>query len=119
MNTFKNYLPKQYEWYSQNTPKVVFIVGLHFISSYIVALPYINIFTSLFSLLPYFVDWIAILILFKPKKEKILKVGLLLFLVAFLFHLTKLNFMLEIIGQASFFAIGTYVVLALRELKNK
>lgn len=118
MNIAKIFIAKQYSWYVINLQKIIFVVGLHIVSSYVVKLPYINIFASLFSFLPYLVSWIAILILFRPKKELILKVGLLLFLVSFFFAVVKLNFVLEVIGQASFFMIGTYIILSLREIKK-
>src|SRR5438046_848227 len=118
MNKIKNYFSKHYAWYSQNAQKVVFIVGLHFVSSYIVNLPYVNILAGLFAFLPYLFDWIAILILFKPNKELILKIGLFLFVIGYFVSLLKLNSVLEVVGQVGFFAIGTYVVLSLRELKN-
>lgn len=118
MNRVKEYLFRAYKWYGSNIQKIIFVVGLHFVLSYFVNLPYINIFASLFSFLPYFFDWIAILILFRPSKESILKVGLLLFTGGFLLALIKLNFLLEVFGQVSFFMLGTYIILSLKELKN-
>ncbi len=118
MNTIKEYFLRNYKWYSQNVPKIVFVVGLHIISSYIVNLPYINILASLFSFLPFFFDWIAILILFKPSKNQILKIGLLLFVFGYFVGLLKVSSVLEIVGQASFFAIATCVFLSLKEIKK-
>jgi len=118
MNKIKRYFINFYKWYIFNTQKIIFVIGLHFISLYIVDLPYINIFTSLFSFLPYFFDWIAILILFRPKKELFLKTGLLLFIIGFLFTVIKLSFMSETIGQISYLMIVTYVILILKEVKN-
>lgn len=119
MNRVKEYLSGAYRWYGSNMPKIIFVVGLHFILAYFVRLPYINIFTGLFSSLPYFFDWIAILILFRPNKELILKTGLLLFAIDFFFALIKLNFVLETLGEVSYLMIGTYVLQALRELREK
>ena len=118
MSRIKIYFSRQYSWYVINLQKIVFVVGLHLILTYLVNLPYINIFASLFSFLPYFFDWIAILILFKPKKELILRIGLSLFVVSFFFALIKLNFALEALGEVSFLMIGTYVLLSLRELRE-
>lgn len=119
MNRIKEFFPKTYSWYGINMQKIIFITGLHLVSSYLVNLPYINIFTSLFSFIPFFFDWIAILILFKPKKELILRVGLLLFVANFFFALIKLNFAIEITGELSYLMIGTYVIFSLRELRRK
>ncbi|MCL5439130.1 MAG: hypothetical protein M1268_04040 [Patescibacteria group bacterium] len=119
MNRVKKYLIRKYNWYSSNIQKIIFVVGLYYILSYFVGLPYINLSTLLFSFLPYFFDWIAILILFKPKKELILKVGLLLFTVDYFFALVRLNSTLEILGEVSYLMIGTYVILSLRELRTK
>lgn len=118
MDKLKNYFSKQYKWYSLNVEKIFFVVGLHFILLYIVNLPYVNIFTSLFAFLPYLFDWIAILILFKPNKELILKIGIVLFFVGFIFALVKLSYPLEILGQISFFLIGTYIILVAKEVKE-
>lgn len=119
MNKIKEYFSKQYRWYGSNIQKIIFVVSLYFILSYLVNLPYINIFTSLFSSLSYFLGWIAILILFKPKKKLILKVGLLLFVINFFFALLKINFIFVTMGEVSFLMIGTYVVLSLHELREK
>lgn len=61
---------------------------------------------------------IAILILFKPKKELILKTGLLLFVVSFFYASIKLNIVLEVLGEISFLMIETYIILCLRELRK-
>lgn len=119
MNRFKEYLSKLYRWYASNIQKIIFVIGLHFILAYFVKLPYINIFTGLFSFFPYFFDWIALLILFKPRKELVFKIGLLLFVVDYFFALIKLNFVLGIMGDVSYLMIGTYIVLSLHELREK
>lgn len=119
MNRIKEYFSKQYQWYGSNIQKIIFVVSLHFILYYLANIPYINIFTSLFSSLPYFLDWIAILVLFRPKKELVLKVGLLLFLINYFFALIKINFIFEAMGEVSFLMIGTYVILSLHELRKK
>lgn len=118
MNRVKEYLSEIYKWYGSNIQKIIFVVGLHFISSYFVSLPYINIFTSLFSFLPYFFDWIAILILFKPRKDLILEIGLFLFIIAFPLALLRMESFLEVIGGLSFFMIGTYIIFSLHELRK-
>ncbi len=118
MKRIRKYFFKIYSWYGLNVAKIIFVVGLHFISSYVVNLPYINILTGLFSFLPYFFDWLAILILFKPSKNQILKIGISLFILGFPLALIRLNFALEVLGQASFFAIGTYVIMSLREIRK-
>lgn len=119
MNRVKEYIFRTYKWYGSNMQKIIFVIGLHIVLSYLVNLPYINIFTSLFSFLPYLFDWIAILVFFRPRKELILKVGLLLFVVDYFFALIKLNFALDVTGQISYLMIGTYILLALRELREK
>lgn len=118
MNRIKIYISRQYNWYVKNLQKIALVVGLHIILSYFVKLPYVNIFTSLLTFLPYFFDWIAILILFKPKKELILKTGLLLFVVGLFFTLIRLKYVLEVLGEMSFLMIGTYIILSLRELRK-
>lgn len=118
MNKIKIYISRQYNWYAKNLQKIILVVGLHIFLSYSLKLPYVNIFASLFSSLSYFFDWIAILILFKPKKELILKIGILLFAVSYIFALIKLNFVIETLGEISFLMIGTYIILVIKEIKD-
>lgn len=119
MKLIKEYLSKKYNWYDINAHKIVLVVGLHLVSSFLLTLPYINLFAGLFSFSPYLVDWIAILVLFRPRKEMILKIGLLLFGLSYICTLTKVDFAVEILGQITFFMIGTYVVLSLKEIRNQ
>lgn len=118
MNKLKKFFTNIYPYYSKHVQKITFVIIVHFVSSYVINLPYINIFTSYFSFLPYFVDWVVILILFKPKKEIILKIGFLLFIVSFLFEVIRISFFLENLGQISFLMLGTYVMLVLKEIKK-
>jgi len=118
MNLIKQHFYKLYTWFSNNAQKIIFVVGLHFIFSFLVNLPYVNIFAGLFSFLPYFFDLVLILILFRPNKESLLKLGLLLFSVSCFFNLIRIDFFTEILGQVIFFMIATYVILSLREIRN-
>lgn len=118
MNRVKGYLTRIYKWYGLNMQRIIFVVGLHFILAYLINLPYVNIFTSLFSSLLYLFDWIAILILFKPKKEKVLIAGMSLFAIDFIFAVFRLQNALEFLGEASYFMIGTYIVMSLREIRK-
>ncbi|GDX61839.1 hypothetical protein LBMAG33_1490 [Candidatus Levyibacteriota bacterium] len=119
MSFIFEYISKKYAWYVDNLQKIVFIVALFFIFSYLLKLPYINIFVRFFALLPHIVAWIAILLLFKPRKESILKVGFFIFAVGYLFTLVRISLVMEIIGQVGFFIILTYLIMSVREIREK
>lgn len=115
----KDYFNRGYSWYRLNLAKIIFVASSYIVSNYLINLPYINIIASLLLFIPYLITWIVIFILFKPPKESILKVGIMLFIVDFFFAIIHINNALEFLGGASYVMIGTYVVLSLPELKNK
>ncbi len=110
-NSIKSNIEKYYMWYEKNLAKLMLIIIIHFISYFISNLPYINIFTGRY--FPFIMDWIFILILFSPQKNIVLRFGLFLILLASIFGLLRLYPVTEIIGELSFAAIGTYIVLIL------
>lgn len=114
----KDYLSRGYSWYKFNLAKIIFVAALYVVSNYLINLPYINIITSLWLFLPYLIVWIAIFILFKPPKELILKVGIVLFALDFFFLIIHFSNALEFLGGASYLMILTYVVLSLKEIKR-
>jgi hypothetical protein len=118
MHNIKKITVNSFAWYKDNIASVVFIIFLHIAISYVVNLPYINIFTSLFSFLPWLIDWIAVVILFRPASTIILKAGLLLFVVNILFALLKIGQIVELIGNISYLMIATYILISLKEIKK-
>lgn len=114
----KNLINKLYGFYKENHVKVIFVYILHLVISYFVNLPYINIFASLISFLPYLFDWIAIILLFKLQRNLIFKTGIYLFAIGFFFNLFNVKSVLEFLGGSIYLMIGTYVILSLKELKN-
>lgn len=114
----KSQTVKFYTWFQNNLAKIVFIMVLHLVTSRVMNLPYFNIFASLFSFSPFLFDWIAILFLFKPRKETILVTGLSLFALSFIFAVFQLQTILEFLGEISYLLIGTYIIFSLRELKK-
>lgn len=114
----KNFISNLYGFYKENHVKIIFVYILHLVISYSVNLPYINIFASLFSFLPYLFDWIAIMLLFKPQKDLIFKIGIYLFIIGFFFSLFDVESVLEFLGGGIYLMIGTYIILSFKELKN-
>lgn len=118
INKFKNIFTSFYRWFEVNLSKIALVIIVHLVTSYTVNLPYINIFTSLFSFIPYVLDWIVIAVLFKLNKDQILNFGLLLFFVAIPFEIFNFRKVVEVLGEISFLMIGTYVILSLREFRK-
>lgn len=114
----KNQISKWYDFYKTNHVKIIFILVLHLIVSYLVNLPYINIFAGLFSFIPYLFDWIVIMILFKPHRDFIFRIGVYLFIISFFFVLVNLKPVLEFLGGSIYLMIGTYILLSLKELRE-
>lgn len=114
----KKHISQWYDFYKENHVKIIFVYILHLVVSYLVNLPYINIFAGLFSFLPYLFDWIAIMVLFKPSRDLIFRTGIYLFIVSFFFSLFNLKNALEFLGGAIYLMIGTYIIFSLKELKN-
>ncbi len=114
----KDYISRSYNWYKENHAKIIFVYIIHLVSYYLVNLPYINIIASLFLFLPYVIDWIVIMILFKPQKDLILKTGIGLFIISYLFVIVHISVALEFLGGMSYIMIGTYVILVIKEIKK-
>lgn len=112
------YFNRGYDWYKFNLAKILFVVGLYFIFHYLVNLPYINIFYGLLSFFPYISAWIAVMILFRPSKKLMLKVGIAMFIVDFFFVLTNTKNVSEFLGDISYLMLATYILLSLKETKK-
>lgn len=114
----KNFFTGWYTWYDTNLAKILFIVLIFIASYYIVNLPYINIFTSIFLFLPYLIAWLGILALFRPKKDRILRAGIMLFAINFIFSLFRLRYISEILGDISYFMIATYIFITIKDMRK-
>jgi len=119
INKIKHPSQEIFLWYEKHIAKILLIVILHIASHYFVNLPYINIFTSLFSFLPFLIDWMAIIVLFKPRAKLILYSGLFLFMVDIIFSLMSVRSIAEQIGNVSYLMLATYVLISLKEIRKK
>lgn len=108
---------KSYQWYRQNLDKIILLIAAHFIAVYSLNLPYINLIKILFSFLPYVVDWIVLLLLFKPKKEFILKVALALLVFAIFPEILSVQRFAEFSGEIVFVLLVTVIFYSLKEIK--
>jgi len=115
----KNNLNKVYKWFQENAVKILTVIVVHMILSYIFTLPYINLVNIAFGYIAFFVDWIIILILFKPKKEYILKFGLALFILSFPLAVFDAKWSVEMLGNISYLMIATYILFSLKEIRSK
>lgn len=115
----KNKLGKRYRWLQDNAMNVFVVIVIHLVTSSILALPYFNLLYIVFGFISFFIDWIIILILFKPKKENILKFGLALFILSFPLAVIDAKWPVEMIGNLSYLMIATYILFSLKEIRSK
>lgn len=115
----KNNFGKRYKWLQENAMKVFVVIVMHMVLTYLLSLPYLNLLNIFFGFIIFLIDWIIILILFKPGKENILKAGLWLFVIGFPFAVIDAKFSLEILGNVSYMLIATYIFFAFSEIKSK
>ncbi len=108
-----NFLSLLWRWFEDNNSKLIVLAGLHFLLLYVLSLPYFNLIKIVFSFFVYLIDWLLILILFRPQKEKILKLAFYLFAVGFIFGILNIGLILELIGMAAYLFLATYFVLLL------
>jgi len=114
----KNKLDQRYRWLQDNAMNVFVVIVIHLVTSSILALPYFNLLYLVFGFIPFFIDWILILILFKPSKENILKFGLALFIISFPFAVIDAKWLVEMIGNLSYLMIATYILFSLSEVRE-
>lgn len=107
-----------YRWVKKNLEKLILIGIIYGASTYLLNLPYINLLRILFSFFPFIFSWIAILILFKPKKENILKLGFILLIIAIPLSVLSSGTLLETIGNLFYLFVGTYVLYSLKEMRS-
>lgn len=106
-------------WLRNHSIKIFYIIVLHLTIVYISDLPYFNLIKIIAPSLVFFVDWIAILLIFKPKMDSILKIGIILFFINCVFAIVKIYVLVEALGNISYLLIATYIVLSLKEIKEK
>lgn len=112
----KSKLDKRYKWLQNNAMNVFIVVVVHFATSSILSLPYFNLIYIVFGFIAFLIDWVLILILFKPSKENILKFGLVLFMISFPFAVIDAKRPVEMIGNLSYLMIATYILFSLSEV---
>ena len=100
----------------KNFSKLVVIGVVFFVIRYLLTLPYINLFAAIFSYIPHLAALILIIIFFRPKKNAVLIAGLLLLAISYPFLLFHVQSIAEVLGIMSYFLIGSYVVLLIKEI---
>lgn len=98
--------------------KLLLVLILHFIFENLLNLPYVNLLRILTGYSVFIFDYIIIIILFRPRKEIFLKSGLVLLGLGIFVALFKLNSIIEIIGNASYLLILTYILFSLRDIRD-
>lgn len=120
INSCINYLKKIYKWYEKNIAKVIFVVVTYMVFDTLFHLPYINLLQIVFGFLPILISWIVALILFRPPKNAILTFSLLAFAPSIIFNsISNLVPVAEFLGNISYFALITYVLSSLSEIRVK
>jgi hypothetical protein len=119
MKKIKKQINNWYQWTIKNYSKILVIIVIHIVLTFLLQLPYINLVRIIISFLPYLVDWILILVLFKPSKNNILKWAFYLLFVGFFLNILKLQSILEVIGLAVYLFIATYILISLKEIRTK
>jgi len=104
------------KWIEKNIKNILIILSIHLIVLFIFTLPYFNILGTSLAFIPYVLDIVLILILFKPSKELILKAALFLFVLDLLLIILPISNLLEIFANISYFLLWTYIVLSLYEI---
>src|SRR5689334_17373844 len=107
-----------YRWVKKNLEKFIILIVIHFLITYILNLPYINLIKILFSFLPYVVDWAVVLILFQPKREFMLKGAVALLVISFIPGLFGFQLVPEFLGNIVFMLIVTYILYSLPEIRK-
>lgn len=119
MKKIKKQINNWYQWTIKNYSKILVIIVIHIVLTFLLQLPYINLVRIIISFLPYLVDWILILVLFKPSKNNILKWAFYLLFVGFFLNILRLQSILEVIGLAVYLFIATYILISLKEIRTK
>lgn len=81
--------------------------------------PYINIASIFFNGIVPFSFMISVLLVFRPKKSSILKFGLILIGMNFVFVLIKSSYLAEIFSVLGYFLIFLYIVISLPRILEK
>lgn len=104
-------------WVRKNIEKLFIVAFIYGITSYVLTLPYINLIKIIISSFPVIVTWIAIVKLFHPKKEYILKCAFILVFLAFLFALINMQNVCSGLGDIIYLLIATYILSSLKEYR--
>lgn len=115
----KNKFVKRYAWLQKNAMNVFIVVVMHLVTSSILSLPYFNLLYIVFGFIAFLIDWILVLILFKPSKENILKFGLSMFVISFPLAVVDAKWPVEMLGNFSYLMIATYILFSLKEIRSK
>jgi hypothetical protein len=107
---------KIYTFITTQFAKLVFIVIVFAILQYLLTLPYINLFASIFSYIPHLVGLILVLLFFRPTQISVLLTGLTLLAISYPFLLINVQSVSEILGVFSYFLLGAYVIMKIKEV---
>ncbi|MCL5432845.1 MAG: hypothetical protein M1524_01895 [Patescibacteria group bacterium] len=108
-----------YQWIKLNIVKIMFTVFVYAVLAYVVNRPYLNIVRIAVSDLPFLVSYIVALILFRPKKESLLKIALYLLIPGFIFSSLRVEKITNPLGIFIYLMIATYLIFSLKEIKIK
>ena len=113
-----NYIQISLNWARKNIWRIIFIIIIHILITRILDLPYINIIRTVISFTAYLVDFILVLILFKPGKKYLLYIGLWLFPLSALLALVHAQTIVEMLSNLSYLFIIAYIILSVKEMRE-
>ncbi len=103
------------KWLESNKIKLIIVVGVYAITTLLLLLPYVNLIKIYIPSLPTILCWILICFLFHPRKNHCLIAAFVCFLVAFLFTISNLQNISEIVGEVCYLLIATCIIISLKD----
>ena len=103
-------------WVRRNIWRIIFILVVHGAITFLLRLPYINLIRTVIGFATILVDFILVLVIFRPEKKYLLYLGLATFPLMAVFSLVHINSLVELLGNFSYLFILSYILLSLREI---
>ncbi|OGH12440.1 MAG: hypothetical protein A2857_06190 [Candidatus Levybacteria bacterium RIFCSPHIGHO2_01_FULL_36_15] len=117
MKSINMFFSATFKKYEEYLSRIIFASVLFILLLYFFNLPYANIIMANFPFIPFLIEWIVILKLFRPRSEIILKIGLSLFIVDLVFVIFNLRSLLEVTGLVSYMLIFNYIIFSIYNRK--
>lgn len=117
-NAISHYASRSVQWGVAHANALFFLVVVHTMFGWILELPYFNIATAWISPLPFIVDTIVILYLFRPEKETFLKLAIAVFIASIPPAILHIERLVERLGEVVFFLLAFYMLASINEFRK-